>query len=53
MISKYQVTVIPQEDYNSPEISKKLGEYFDKKGYIFEEKSVLIKPSFVFPIWRF
>ena len=50
MISKYQVTVIPQEDYNSLEISKMLGEYFDKNGYLFEEKSVLIKPSFVFPI---
>ena len=49
-MSKYQVTIIPQENYNSLEISEKLGKYFDGREYNFEDKSILIKPSFVFPI---
>ena len=49
-MTKYQVTIIQQEDYNSLEISEKIGTYFDNRKYIFEDKSVLIKPSFVFPI---
>ena len=47
---KYQVTIIPQENYNSLEISEKIGDYFDNRKYNFVDKSVLIKPSFVFPI---
>jgi uncharacterized protein (DUF362 family) len=46
---KYQVTIIPQENYDVGEISTKLEEYFTEKGYNFKDKSILIKPSFVMP----
>jgi uncharacterized protein (DUF362 family) len=49
-MSDYQVSVIPQENYNIPEIAEKVGEFFDKDRYDFKDKSVLIKPSFVLPI---
>lgn len=46
----FQVTIIPQENYDKSEIASKIGIYFDQAGYNFKEKTVLIKPSFVFAI---
>jgi uncharacterized protein (DUF362 family) len=49
-MSRYNVSIIPQENYNSLEISEKIGEYFDNSDYDFKDKSILLKPSFVLPI---
>ena len=50
MSESHQVSIIPQENYSQTEIARKIGEYFDEKGYKFEGKKILLKPSFVFPV---
>lgn len=49
-MSDYQVTCIPQEEYNKEEIYKKLSNYFTSHGWDFQDKTILLKPSFVFAI---
>jgi len=47
---KHQVTIIPQDKYDISEIALKIGDYFDKNNFNFQEKTILLKPSFVLPI---
>ena len=49
-MSKYQVTIIPQEVYDSSEIASKVGTYLDGQDIDFENKTIFLKPSFVFPV---
>ena len=49
-MSKYQVTIIPQEVYDSSEIASKVGTYLDGRDINFENKTIFLKPSFVFPV---
>jgi len=44
-----KVTVIPQKGYYKSQIAIKLVDYFDKEGFDFNGKTVLLKPSFVMP----
>ncbi|MBD3196260.1 MAG: DUF362 domain-containing protein [Candidatus Lokiarchaeota archaeon] len=46
----YEVSIIPQETYDEEEIKSKVGNFFDDMHFDFKNKSVLLKPSFVFPI---
>ena len=47
---KFQVAIIPQEKYDSDEIRSKVGSYLDGQEIDFNNKTIFIKPSFVFPI---
>lgn len=49
-MSKYQVTIIPQEKYDSIDIASKIGTYLDDQNIDFTKKTIFMKPSFVFPI---
>ena len=44
------VNCIPQDRYNKDEIAAKLLDYFDGNDFHFKEKTVFLKPSFVFAI---
>ena len=49
-MSEYKVSIIPQKGYYKSQIAIKMMEYFDKNGYDFKEKTILLKPSFVLPV---
>ena len=44
-----KVTCIPQKGYYLAQIAINIGEYFDKNGYDFNDKTIALKPSFVMP----
>jgi len=49
-MSKYKVAIIPQEKYDSIEIASKIGTYLDDQNIDFTNKTIFLKPSFVFPV---
>jgi uncharacterized protein (DUF362 family) len=49
-MSDFKVAIIPQKGYYKSQIAVKLIEYFDKNGYDFNGKTILLKPSFVLPV---
>jgi len=49
-MSQYQVTIIPQENYDRVEIASKIGTYLDDQNIDISNKTIFLKPSFVFPI---
>lgn len=49
-MSKYKVAIIPQEKYDSIEIASKIGTYLDDQNIDFSNKTIFLKPSFVFPV---
>jgi len=49
-MSKYKVAIIPQENYDRFEIAGKIGTYLDDQNIDFSNKTIFIKPSFVFPV---
>ena len=48
-MSEYKVSILPQKGYYKNQIAVNMLEYFDREGYNFEGKVVLLKPSFVMP----
>ena len=49
-MSQYKVAIIPQENYDRFEIADKIGTYLDDQNIDFSNKSIFLKPSFVFPV---
>ncbi|MHA1275028.1 MAG: DUF362 domain-containing protein [Promethearchaeota archaeon] len=48
-MSNNVVTILPQKGYYRSQIAVNVKNYFDEKGYDFEGKTVMLKPSFVMP----
>ena len=45
----HNVSIIPQESYNKEIIAAKIGAWFDKNNFSFQNKVIMLKPSFVLP----